>query len=129
MVILLVLNMFLFYCKLQICCFPSLGKKPVLSEEMSALTTNSSDAFLQNLAHLRNNRENTPTNSSNCGTKEEIVLLEKQGRSSQKLRSNLAQVSTMIGQNMTDISNIGNQSKVGMICNKKKCEFISIPII
>lgn len=87
---------------------------------MSALTTNSSDAFLQNLAHLRNNRENTPTNSSNCGTKEEIVLLEKQGRSSQKLRSNLAQVSTMIGQNMTDISNIGNQSKVGMICKYKE---------
>lgn len=50
---------------------------------------------------------------------EEIVLLEKQGRCSQKQRhsnasaassavpSNLAQVSHTVGQNMADISNIG----------------------
>ena len=57
---------------------------------MAALTSsnNNSDAFLQNLAHLRNQRENTPANSSNSGKNEEIVLLEKQGRSSQKLRNN-----------------------------------------
>ncbi|KAG5677572.1 hypothetical protein PVAND_007321 [Polypedilum vanderplanki] len=98
----------------KICCFPSnlLSKKPVLSEEMTVLTSsnNNSDAFLQNLAHMRN-RETTPANSSNSGKNEEIVLLEKQGRSSQKLRgNNLAQISSTIGQNMNDISNIGNQS-------------------
>lgn len=49
---------------------------------------------------------------------EDIVLLEKQGRCSQKQRhsnagaassiaSNLAQVSHTVGQNMADISNIG----------------------
>lgn len=42
---------------------------------------------------------------------EEIILLEKQGRSSQKIRNNgmgnLAQVSQSVGQNMTDISHIG----------------------
>lgn len=40
------------------------------------------------------------------------MLLEKQGRCSQKLRNNatgnLAQVTHTVGQNMTDISNIGN---------------------
>jgi hypothetical protein len=80
---------------------------------MAALTSsnNNSDAFLQNLAHLRNQRENTPANSSNSGKNEEIVLLEKQGRSSQKLRNNnLAQISSTIGHNMNDISNISNQS-------------------
>lgn len=50
-------------------------------------------------------------NVNNNQTKpEEIVLLEKQGRCSQKLRnsltSNLATVSQIVGQNMTDISNI-----------------------
>lgn len=100
---------------LQICCFPSnlLGKKAVLSEEMANLTSNSSDAFLQNLSNLRSQRDNTPTNSNN-GRNEEIVLLEKQGRSSQKLRSNLAQVSSTIGSNMTDISNISGPTKVLM---------------
>lgn len=77
---------------------------------MATLTSNSSDAFLQNLTHLRNQRDNTPTNSSNSGKNEEIVLLEKQGRSSQKLRSNLAQVSSTIGHNMNDISNICHSS-------------------
>lgn len=76
---------------------------------MATLTSNSSDAFLHNLTHLRNQRDNTP-NSSNSAKNEEIVLLEKQGRSSQKLRSNLAQVSSTIGQNMSDISNIGQPS-------------------
>lgn len=100
----------------QICCFPSnlLSKKTAaLSEEMATLTSsnNNSDAFLQNLAHLRNQRDSTPANSSNSGNKnDEISLLEKQGRSSQKLRSNLAQVSSTIGHNMNDISNIGSQS-------------------
>lgn len=79
---------------------------------MALTSSNNSDAaFLQNLVHLRNQRENTPANSSNSGkNNEEISLLEKQGRSSQKLRSNLAQVSSTIGHNMNDISNIGNQS-------------------
>lgn len=43
---------------------------------------------------------------------EDIALLEKQGKCSQKLRSNatgnLAEVSHSVGHNMTDISNIGN---------------------
>lgn len=43
---------------------------------------------------------------------EEIILLEKQGLCSQKLRNNLtgnlAQVTHTFGQNMTDISNIDN---------------------
>lgn len=42
-----------------------------------------------------------------------MVLLEKQGRCSQKLRNtavgNLAQVTQSVGQNMTDISNIGGK--------------------
>lgn len=47
---------------------------------------------------------------------EEMVLLEKQGRCSQKLRNtsvvgNLAQVTQSVGQNMTDISNIGGGKK------------------
>jgi hypothetical protein len=105
---------------LQICCFPSnlLGKKAVLSEEMATLTSNSSDAFLHNLTHLRNQRDNTPTNSNNSGKNEEIVLLEKQGRSSQKLRSNLAQVSSTIGHNMSDISNICLSSGSSKVCLK-----------
>lgn len=49
--------------------------------------------------------------ASNSNKNEEIILLEKQGRSSQKIRSNgmgnLAQVSQSVGQNMTDISHIG----------------------
>jgi hypothetical protein len=104
-----------------------LGKK---SEEMVTLTSNSSDAFLQNLTHLRNQRDNTPTNSSNSGKNEEIVLLEKQGRSSQKLRSNLAQISSTIGHNMNDISNIGNQSsgssKVKELSFKNSQIFLSV---
>lgn len=97
-------------------------KTAALSEEMATLTSsnNNSDAFLQNLAHLRNQRENT--NSSNSVKNEEISLLEKQGRSSQKLRSNLAQVSSTIGHNMNDISNIGHHqssesSKVSILIN------------
>lgn len=50
------------------------------------------------------------TVNNNQTKPEEIVLLEKQGRCSQKLRnsltSNLATVSQIVGQNMTDISNI-----------------------
>lgn len=78
---------------------------------MLMLTSNNSDVFLQNLAHLRNKRDITPK-TSNSGKNEDIVLLEKQGRSSQKLRSNLAQISSTIGQNIDDISNICQSSKV-----------------
>lgn len=78
---------------------------------------------------LHYTRENTPSSGTNnsSSTKEEIVLLEKQGRCSQKLRNsnamgNLAQVSNMIkGQNVSDISNLsgsGNgMSKVKMTVN------------
>lgn len=45
---------------------------------------------------------------------DDIVFLEKQGLFSQKLRinltGNLAQVTHTVGQNMTDISNIGNSN-------------------
>lgn len=51
---------------------------------------------------------------SNQTKAEEIVLLEKQGLCSQKLRNNmtgnLAQVTHTVGQNMTDISNIGSNN-------------------
>lgn len=83
------------------------------------LSTNNSDAFLQKLAHIdqreRERHEKLEHDLQSNPTKtEEIVLLEKQGRSSQKMRNNiignLVQVSQSCGQNMTDISNIGNQS-------------------
>lgn len=99
------------------------GKKsiqPLLSEDISGLSTKNSDAFLQNLAHLdRKDRK-----------QDEMILLEKQGRCSQKLRNNsamgnLAQVSHTF-QNMTDISNIGQSSansnsitKVGLIVHQR----------
>lgn len=116
----------------QICCFPSLSSKksnqPLLADEMSVLTTNNSEAFLQNLVEKRNKdchhytRENTPSSGTNnsSSTKEEIVLLEKQGRCSQKLRSsNLAQVSNMVkGQNVSDISDISNLSGSGNSISK-----------
>ncbi|KAJ6641446.1 hypothetical protein Bhyg_06385, partial [Pseudolycoriella hygida] len=101
-----------------LCCFPSLSaKKPnqsLLSDQVSVLSTNNSDMFLQ-LAHydqrereLQEHQENQTKQTKS----EDIVLLEKQGRCSQKLRSNatgnLAQVTHTVGQNMTDISNIGN---------------------
>lgn len=63
-------------------------------------------------------REREASQSSNQGKSEDIALLEKQGRCSQKLRNNvtgnLAHVTQTVGQNMTDISNIGhaNASKV-----------------
>lgn len=88
---------------------------------MATLTSNSSDSFLQSLQHLRNQRSNTPTNSCNLGRNEEIILLEKQGRSSQKLRSNLAQISSTIGQNMTDISNI-DQASVSSKVRRSICD-------
>lgn len=51
---------------------------------------------------------------------DEIVLLEKQGICSQKLRNNitgnLAQVTHTIGQNMTDISNIGGNNSKKVQC-------------
>lgn len=64
---------------------------------------------------------------SNQTKAEEIVLLEKQGICSQKLRNNitgnLAQVTQTIGQNMTDISNIGgNISKKVKNFTKILCE-------
>lgn len=49
--------------------------------------------------------------NGNQSKMEEIALLEKQGRCSQKLRNsltgNLATISQIVGQNMTDISHIG----------------------
>lgn len=84
------------------------GKKsiqPLLSEDISGLSTKNSDAFLQNLAHMDHRKDRK---------QDEMILLEKQGRCSQKLRNNsamgnLAQVSHTF-QNMTDISNIGQSS-------------------
>lgn len=69
---------------------------------------------------LNNNNNNQQTkstaNNNNNNKTEEIVLLEKQGRCSQIIRNNgmgnLAQVSHSVGQNMTDISNIGSTTKV-----------------
>lgn len=53
----------------------------------------------------------TTTGPMSIQTKpDEIILLEKQGLCSQKLRNNLAQVTHTIGQNMTDISNIDNNT-------------------
>lgn len=75
----------------------------------------------QKLAHIdqrerdrSEQREREASQSSNQGKSEDIVLLEKQGRCSQKLRNNvtgnLAQVTQTVGQNMTDISNIGGRA-------------------
>lgn len=67
----------------------------------------------QKLAHIdqRERERQEMEESSNSNKNEEIILLEKQGRSSQKIRNNgmgnLAQVSQSVGQNMTDISHIG----------------------
>ncbi|XP_061496905.1 mediator of RNA polymerase II transcription subunit 12 [Anopheles gambiae] len=115
--------------KRGLCCFPSLTtKKPIqslLADEVSVLSTNNSETFLQNLAHIGSDRrsEQPPdrdqlSNGGAGGQKaDDMVLLEKQGRCSQKLRGgsssssgtlgNLAHVSQTVGQNMTDISNIG----------------------
>lgn len=53
------------------------------------------------------------TSTNDANKPDEMVLLEKQGRCSQKLRNttvgNLAQVTQSVGQNMTDISNIGGK--------------------
>lgn len=61
-------------------------------------------------------RQEHQDSQTNQTKSEDIVLLEKQGRCSQKLRNNatgnLAQVTHTVGQNMTDISNIGNP----MVC-------------
>uniref|UniRef100_A0A182M3F1 Uncharacterized protein n=1 Tax=Anopheles culicifacies TaxID=139723 RepID=A0A182M3F1_9DIPT len=115
-----------------LCCFPSLTtKKPIqslLADEVSVLSTNNSETFLQNLAHIGSDRrsEQPPERDqlSNGGQKaDDMVLLEKQGRCSQKLRGgsssssgtlgNLAHVSQAVGQNMTDISNIGGSVGAG----------------
>lgn len=57
---------------------------------------------------------------------DEIILLEKQGLCSQKLRNNLAQVTHSIGQNMTDISNIDNNTltKVERIFSTFSIDFV-----
>lgn len=54
-------------------------------------------------------KEHPKSNSQPKNKTEEIIFLEKQGRSSQKNlgSGNLAQVTQNVGQNMTDISNIG----------------------
>ncbi|KFB51758.1 hypothetical protein ZHAS_00019852 [Anopheles sinensis] len=109
-----------------LCCFPSLTtKKPIqslLADEVSVLSANNSETFLQNLAHIGSDRRSEqPSEREPPGggsqKAEDMVLLEKQGRCSQKLRGgsgsssatlgNLAHVSQAVGQNMTDISNIG----------------------
>uniref|UniRef100_A0A336KVV3 CSON000332 protein n=1 Tax=Culicoides sonorensis TaxID=179676 RepID=A0A336KVV3_CULSO len=109
--------------KRGLCCFPSLTSKksaqPLLSEESLQLSSNNSEAFLQNLKQLEQRSrsrcilDNAP-NNNDPNKPEEMVLLEKQGRCSQKLRNttaigNLAQVTQNVGQNMTDISNIGGK--------------------
>uniref|UniRef100_A0A182PHA2 Uncharacterized protein n=1 Tax=Anopheles epiroticus TaxID=199890 RepID=A0A182PHA2_9DIPT len=116
-----------------LCCFPSLTtKKPIqslLADEVSVLSTNNSETFLQNLAHIGSDRrsEQPPDRDQlggSAGQKaDDMVLLEKQGRCSQKLRGgsssssgtlgNLAHVSQAVGQNMTDISNIGGSGGGG----------------
>ncbi|XP_055534468.1 angiomotin-like protein 1 [Wyeomyia smithii] len=140
--------------KRGLCCFPSLTTKkpiqPLLSDEVSVLSTNNSDSFLQNLAHIdQRDRErqerreqdgvsggsggggsgiigtsgNSGSSGSNGGaTKpEDMMLLEKQGRCSQKIRSNqlsnLAHVTQTVGQNMTDISNIGGNKVPKILSN------------
>lgn len=82
---------------------------------------------MQKLAHIdqrereRQEHREQDSSQSNQAKSEEIVLLEKQGRCSQKLRNNvtgnLAQVTQTVGQNMTDISNIGgnNLKQVGTL--------------
>lgn len=78
-------------------------------------------------AQLQLQQQQQQLQQTNQSKTEEIVLLEKQGRCSQKIRNNsatttttamgnLAQVTQTVGQNMTDISNIGSGgSSVG--CN------------
>lgn len=70
--------------------------------------------FLQKLAHIDQRERERQEKQQEVAKNEEIVLLEKQGRCSQKMRNNtmgnLVQVSQSVGQNMTDISNIGVSS-------------------
>ncbi|XP_053690394.1 angiomotin-like protein 1 [Sabethes cyaneus] len=146
--------------KRGLCCFPSLTTKkpiqPLLSDEVSVLSTNNSDSFLQNLAHIdQRDRERQDrreqdgggggggggggsavggsgvgggaSGGSNGGSNggatkpEDMMLLEKQGRCSQKIRSNqlsnLAHVTHTVGQNMTDISNIGGNKVPKILSN------------
>ncbi|XP_052862278.1 uncharacterized protein LOC128268994 [Anopheles cruzii] len=124
--------------KRGLCCFPSLTtKKPIQSllaaDEVSVLSANNSEAFLQNLAHIdrrseqQQQREDRESGAGSQKATEDMVLLEKQGRCSQKLRGgssgsstgtatlgNLAHVSQAVGQNMTDISNIGSSGLSGV---------------
>ncbi|EAT42594.1 AAEL005878-PA [Aedes aegypti] len=123
--------------------------------KVSVLSTNNSEAFLQNLTHIdprdreRQDRRDQESitggtggsngsgngggtsgnsasgpNSSGAGSStkpEDMMLLEKQGRCSQKLRSNqlsnLAHVTQTVGQNMTDISNIGGNKVPKILSN------------
>lgn len=60
------------------------------------------------------NRKDQRSHDIDHSKAEDIILLEKQGKCSQKMRNNatgnLAEVSHTVGHNMTDISNIGNIS-------------------
>ncbi|XP_058466912.1 uncharacterized protein LOC131439647 [Malaya genurostris] len=126
--------------KRGLCCFPSLTTKkpiqPLLSDEVSVLSTNNSDSFLQNLANIdqrdrerqdRREQESSASGAVGSGASggatkpEDMMLLEKQGRCSQKLRSNqlsnLAHVTQTCGQNMTDISNIGGNKVPKILSN------------
>lgn len=99
----------------------STKKKLVAQYDQHRLQTAAADQHqLQQLHHQQQQHHLLSHDSSSAQTKaEEIVLLEKQGRCSQKQRhsnagaasaiaiGNLAQVSHTVGQNMADISNIG----------------------
>lgn len=71
----------------------------------------------KNLAHYNQHecdRKEQRHHDIDHSKSEDIVLLEKQGKCSQKMRNNvtgnLAEVSHTVGHNMTDISNIGSIS-------------------
>ena len=75
------------------------------------------------MAHIdQRDREQREQQQEQTPTKpDDMVLLEKQGRCSQKIRNNtmgnLAQVSHSVGQNMTDISNIGSSTTIKVDIN------------
>lgn len=80
----------------------------------------------KNLSHYNQHecdRKEQRSHDLDHSKSEDIVLLEKQGKCSQKIRNNavgnLAEVTHTVGHNMTDISNIGNIStqKVCILCS------------
>lgn len=84
----------------------------------------------KNLAHYNQHdcdRKEQRSHDIDHSKSEDIVLLEKQGKCSQKMRNNalgnLAEVTHTVGHNMTDISNIGNIStqKVYLLFSGDPC--------